>query len=214
MEERTLPIVMLENKSADFTHEEALYGAVYHMEHVHANYKNYDEKWVTTYEEWFKGKIRKVVRRSKPAKFKNLSEAPDAIHTIVELPHGRIIELVSIPPHPNDQRDERLNSMQVSGLELPSTGAIINPDSQLIIAVDKKLGASTGKLMAQVSHSIQLALMTNQKEEVYKAFENGFSLLPSFEELPESLTPIVEVRDAGFTEIPAGSITAILGIAI
>ncbi|MEM4431693.1 MAG: peptidyl-tRNA hydrolase Pth2 [Desulfurococcaceae archaeon] len=92
-----------------------------------------------------------------------------------------------------------------------------------VIIVRKDLGMSKGKTAVQVAHASVLAAFEayNKKTEWFKSwFESGQKkivlkvdseeeLLKYYNEAVKSNLPVAIVRDAGLTELPPGTVTAI-----
>lgn len=163
-------------------------------------------EWRPLVERWTAGRIRKVVRRGTPAHFARAEHLPGVT---VEHAGAKVRAFV---PGPTDQLPADLKRLQVSGSEppelgTPSEGALVS------VMVNPALSMSVGKTAAQVSHAAQLAWMQMDPVRRFTWEVTGFSVRvvhPSPEEW-ELLLPSAKVRvvDAGFTEIPPGSNTAV-----
>ena len=84
----------------------------------------------------------------------------------------------------------------------------INLDTKYYYIINEDLGMSKGKLCAQVSH---VAMMLSEEySEVGRAIvlKAKETKLKSLIDMPE-LQPVFYINDAGFTEVPEGSLTCI-----
>lgn len=201
-----------------------------------ARQRGWTESWSVPYEAWRGGKFRKIVKRANPQRFDALAEDPEAIRSVIEI-EGESIELLSFPPYQLSDPDPRVKPLQVSGLnyepvgEFPeaegrsvklsreenseealSTTSLTStvrdrPSVSIVLAYDSILGASTGKMMAQVAHGAQLlSQMVIDWEIQNKAIE----VIDNFE--AEDVKWILSVTDSGFTEIAPNSTTVKVGV--
>ncbi|MFE7135329.1 aminoacyl-tRNA hydrolase [Streptomyces sp. NPDC057638] len=165
-------------------------------------------EWAEAVRDWQDARIRKVVRRARGSEWRRASELPGVTVS------GETAEVRVFPPVPLDGWPKELVKLQVSGtdLEQPEPPAPVGADTP-VLWMSPALEMSAGKAMAQAGHGAQLAwweLKPPQREAWAAA---GFPLAvrtPSaaeWERLTRSGLPLV--RDAGFTEIAAGSSTVV-----
>ena len=167
-----------------------------------------DGAWRAAVHRWEDARIRKVVRRARGAEWRR-AEALDGI-TVT----GRTAEVRVFPPVPLDGWPKDLAKLQVSGTELddPEPAGAPEPGSP-VLWFNPSVGMSAGKAMAQAGHGAQLAWWGLPDAERAAWREAGFALSVRtadrnrWDLLAGSGLPVV--RDAGFTEIAAGSCTVV-----
>ncbi|MCM2576942.1 peptidyl-tRNA hydrolase [Streptomyces meridianus] len=167
-----------------------------------------DGAWAVAVRDWEDARIRKVVRRARGAEWRR-AEALDGI-TVT----GRTAEVRVFPPVPLDGWPKDLAKLQVSGTELddPEPPGEPEPDSP-VLWLNPSVAMSAGKAMAQAGHGAQLAWWGLAEGERAAWRASGFALSvrtagrDRWDRLAGSGLPVV--RDAGFTEIAAGSCTVV-----
>lgn len=166
-----------------------------------------EEEVVRKINEWTSGRIRKIVKRARGSAW-NKAETLGIPHFAGTYNGADVI--VFIPMRISEQPKE-LKKLQVTGLNSSDTSSMeYKPtEGHLLVKVNQNLEMSTGKVIAQVGHAIQLFLMYGAKPEVEAWSESGLHLkVVRFEKLDEMTTNGIVVHDAGFTEVPSGSLTA------
>lgn len=155
---------------------------------------------------WMEGRIRKIVKRAKNSAWVKTQET-DIPYT--EASYGSATVRV-FSPIPLSTQPPALKKLQVTGLQAEDIEpAVLEQESSLHIFVDDSLHMSTGKLVAQVGHAVQLFLMYAHEAKVASWRETGQLIRVTKEQtMPNESEVDVFVRDAGFTEVPAGSVTA------
>lgn len=154
--------------------------------------------------EWFKGPFTKSVRRGTGGQM-NICQDFDGAYTYMS---GRAIA-IAMPPMDDEPRfPSPLNRMQVSGLDLTRNGWHQSPrEGQLAFVINRSLNMSTGKTAAQMAH----AMMAYSRQfgfdwtSDYCVHDNP----EFFEYCRYSNDIIVQINDAGKTEIAPGSCTVI-----
>ncbi|MEU9193841.1 aminoacyl-tRNA hydrolase [Streptomyces hundungensis] len=163
-------------------------------------------EWARAVRDWQDARIRKVVRRARGAEWRKASALPGITVT------GKAAEVRVFPPVPLDGWPKELAKLQVSGTDLDDPADPGAPDPLApVLWLNPELGMSAGKAMAQAGHGAQLAWweLTDAEREAWRS--GGFALSvrvaerAAWRELTLSGLPVV--RDAGFTEIAAGSCT-------
>lgn len=160
---------------------------------------------------WMSGRIRKIVKR---ARNKAWDDTASTEQGMMEVAFGTARVRV-FPPFRISEMPAGVKKLQVTGLNTELKPELDDADSDhkwsgLKITVDSRLGMSTGKIVAQICHIAQLFLMNAEESKVNSWMTMGaFPVKILFSEDIESLPFDVEVHDAGFTEIPAGSKTAV-----
>jgi peptidyl-tRNA hydrolase len=167
---------------------------------------NDDGVWAPAVRAWEDGRIRKVVRRARGAEWRRAEALPG-----ITVP-GRRAWVRVFPPVPVDGWPRDLARLQVSGTELDDPEPPGAPEPGLpVLWLNPGLEMSAGKAMAQVGHAAQLAWWRLPAAGRERWARDGFRLAvrpaapDRWEELTGGGLPVV--RDAGFTEIPAGTCT-------
>lgn len=166
-----------------------------------------DEEVVRKVSEWTSGRIRKIVKRARGSAWTKLET--------LELPRFagwyKGAEVIAFAPMRLSEQPKELKKLQVTGLNSNDSSSMEYKSSEahLLVTVNENLEMSTGKVVAQVGHAIQLFLMYGNKAEVKAWTEGGLYLkVVRSEKLDETTTNGIVVHDAGFTEVPSGSLTA------
>lgn len=165
-------------------------------------------EWAQAVYDWQDGRIRKVVRRARGAEWRRAEALPGI--TV----HGRSAEVRVFPPVPLDGWPKDLARLQVSGTDLddPRPPAAPAPDEP-VLWFNPGVQMTAGKAMAQAGHAAQLGWWALSHERAAQWRREGFPLAvrtaspDQWSRLAAGDLPTV--RDAGFTEIAPGSITAV-----
>jgi hypothetical protein len=155
---------------------------------------------------WDGGPIRKVVRRARGARWAATADLP---HVEVDARGAGVRAFV---PAPLDHVPEALARLQVGGTELPDVGTPAPPTpGGLTVAVTPHHPLTTGKAAAQCAHAAHLAWRGLPDLADWRSA--GFAvrvLQPPAQVWPDAVRrSVVQVRDAGFTEVPPGTVTAV-----
>ncbi|MFJ4471757.1 peptidyl-tRNA hydrolase [Streptomyces sp. NPDC089424] len=167
-----------------------------------------DGEWAEAVRDWEDARIRKVVRRARGAEWRRAEALPGITVT------GKAAEVRVFPPVPLDGWPKDLARLQVSGTDLddPEPSAEADPGAP-VLWLNPEIVMSAGKAMAQAGHGAQLAWWALSDAERTAWRDAGFPLAvrtaprDRWPHLTASGLPLV--RDAGFTEIPAGSCTVV-----
>lgn len=216
-----LPIVLLKDKNQELSHEQCLLASFLHMAKLMEGSLSGDwgQDWQSPWESWKVGKFRKIVKRANPQRFAGLAEDPQSIHSAIRL-GDELIELLSFPPYLLSEPDPRVKPLQVAGLDYEKQGEFpfdaqgrglqanefAEPRTGLVLAYDGSLGATTGKMMAQAAHAAQLLKL---KEPSWSFDAEPVQVVDGFD--CEGVEWLVEVVDAGFTEVAPNSNTVRVG---
>lgn len=163
-----------------------------------------DEEVTARLKSWTSGRIRKIVKRAKAS----------AWNKVVELPHfaGNYegTQVIAFAPMRISEQPKELKKLQVTGLNSELTAPMpADGTAHLLVKVNASLGMSTGKLVAQVGHAVQLFLAYGEKDQILDWNSTGSRLrVIKAENLSETAISGIVVHDAGFTEVPSGSLTA------
>ena len=120
-------------------------------------------------------------------------------------------------PGPLDEAPRDLAKLQIQSTPLDESELISDHPAiapgQLVIAVTPEVEMSWGKLAAQCAHAGQRAWerATPEMRQLWRLKESPIRVVHPDPALWDELRsgPVEEIRDGGFTEIPAGTLTAI-----
>ncbi|MFF0446593.1 peptidyl-tRNA hydrolase [Streptomyces sp. NPDC004609] len=204
-----LPLVARIEKTAPPSRTDALETAARAVLAVLADERSTgDGPWARAMRDWQDARIRKVVRRARGAEWRRAS-ALDGI-TVT----GGTADVRVFPPVPLDGWPKELARLQVSGTDLTDPGPPAAPDpAGPVLWLSPEVDMSAGKAMAQAGHGAQLAWWELPETDRKAWAATGFALAvrtaapARWAALMASGLPVV--RDAGFTEIAAGSCTVV-----
>jgi peptidyl-tRNA hydrolase len=180
--------------------------------------------WAQAIERWEQGRIRKLCRRARGAQFEATGEL-----AFVEAVCNNVV-VRGFAPVAVDAQPKVLSRLQMSGTDLARRGGAIQDSRAAVVVhifVNGALEMSAGKAAVQVAHGAQLlarSLEHLDPERFDDWREGGFIVEvvelagPAFDDAARraGVAPDherwVEVHDAGFTEIPTGSLTVVAGL--
>ena len=169
--------------------------------------RSIDGEWHEQVQRWIDGRIRKVARRARGAQWDAAAQLPG-----IAVVHAGA-EVRAFVPGPTDAVPPQIAKLQVAGLDLDPGSPSADVAGVLAIAVTPLVGMSPLKAAVQVSHAAQLATSTMGAGELdgWRATGFGVRLLRADADEWARLTASakVVVRDAGFTEIPPKTQTAV-----
>jgi peptidyl-tRNA hydrolase len=110
-------------------------------------------------------------------------------------------------PKPVSTFAPQLQKLQVTGLSMPRDAANTVESDALVIYINEALQMSTGKLVAQVCHAVQLFLMLAPQDRVDAWLTHRHVAYNYVADMGTAPADVIEVHDAGYTEIAANSYT-------
>ena len=161
-------------------------------------------EWHDAVAVWVDNRIRKIARRARGAHWDAVQELA-GVTVDVEGAQAR-----ALLPGPVDEVPRVVARLQIGGTDLPDDDPGPPAPGVPVIWVDGKLGMTVGKAAAQVGHASMLDAATRGLCEVppYAVRTAGRDRWAELCRAVES-GEAVAVRDAGFTEVSPGTITAI-----
>lgn len=167
--------------------------------------------WRDQFEAWLSGPFRKMVRRARGARW----QAAQALAGVEIV--NKSARVLAFAPTEVGLMPKELSRLQMSGTDLvDETEPDAVADRAVVIWLSPHVEMTAGKAMAQVGHAAMLAWWA-LTDETCAAWENdNFTLAvrDADEQTWDALKDagLVEVHDAGYTEVETGSCTAIADI--
>jgi hypothetical protein len=132
--------------------------------------------------------------RRRPGKVVLRARSPSQWARVLEEPHAAASDgVVALPPRRRSERGEALTKLQAMSTELepaPDTA-----DAPLLYSLNLDLRMSSGKTLAQIAHAAVMAADLGYDVSTAQVVRGGEGRC------------VAEVRDAGLTEVPPGTIT-------
>jgi hypothetical protein len=164
-------------------------------------------EWHVPVHRWETRQIRKVTRRARGVRWPEVQTLPGVTVNVGGA------EVRAFVPGPVDEVPPALARLQVAGLDHPDDEEPKPPPEPpyAAIALNPDVAMTTGKAAAQSGHAAQLLLRQGPPPDVLPWIENGMRV-----HIPRDIPwkrcvqlATVAVRDAGFTEVPPGTMTAV-----
>jgi peptidyl-tRNA hydrolase len=167
---------------------------------------------------WYGARIRKVARRARNKKWRDVQSLPGVTATV------GTASVRAFAPCPVALTPAAVNRLQIEGTDLPlpeDAEGVTAGDAHPVIYVDASLGMSVGKAAAQVAHGSMLLAAAMDRDRARDWRADGFPLhvcevdAPRFAdrraaaEARERRDSAAVVRDAGYTEVAPGSVTVV-----
>ncbi|GAA2447610.1 aminoacyl-tRNA hydrolase [Actinomadura vinacea] len=164
-------------------------------------------EWHARVHRWESGRIRKVARRARGVRWPEVQALPGV--TVAE--EGA--EVRAFVPGPVDEVPPELARLQVAGLDLAEDEEPKPPPEPpyAAIALNPDVPMTTGKAAAQSGHAAHLLLREADAPGLAEWIAGG-PRVHVHRDIPWRRCverAAVHVRDAGFTEVPPGTMTAI-----
>lgn len=200
----SLPIIVRVEKDAVFTEADVFQAVTTAMFQLTTTP---NPEWEESLTQWMSGKFRKVVRKARGAAWTKVLDSANHIHVTGD--NG--VELAVFEPHPVNSTPEAIRKLQVQGVSFPTVEPVESLTADnivLTVALNPDLVMSSGKMVAQVAHATQLVFLqaTSEQKEAWVNAGSNVKVV-TWETAPN----LVEIVDAGLTEIPAGSFTVKAG---
>lgn len=171
-----------------------------------------DGPWASAIEHWQGGgRIRKLVRRGRASAWERAQE-PDGVTASVGS-----AEVRAFVPSPMDDVPAAIAKLQIKSIPLDEPKRVTEANGsggELMVFVTPEVDMSWGKAAAQSAHAVQLWWRQQNEAGRKKWLASGqpVQVVHAAAALWEEQLRVegaVVVRDGGFTEIPAGTLTAI-----
>lgn len=164
-------------------------------------------EWAATVDRWKQGRIRKIIRRAKNAKWDKL----ESLEGVTTTYNG--ISIRVFVPSSMDEIPAPIKKCQVSGIKITENEYLDKPKELpfLMAFFNRSLNMSPGKTAVACSHVSHLMAEQLTSEDYLAWKTNGFPIAVSstytFPEFAEKYADVV-IRDGGLTEVEPGSVTA------
>jgi peptidyl-tRNA hydrolase len=159
------------------------------------------------------GRIRKLVRHAPPARLNAVSDIPQCL---VVAASGRA-RVAVVAPSPRSAVPPVVAKLQLTASDdrfERDRGARGGDSAPVVVAISPSVAMTVLKTTAQVGHAAQLLharLSSNRDDALLEAWRGAdFAtsvIFPALKEWARFARAPVVVRDAGFTEVPAGAHT-------
>ena len=132
--------------------------------------------------------------RQRPGKVVLRARSPSQWERVLEEPHAAASDgVVALPPRRRSERGEALTKLQAMSTELEPPPK--QSDAPLVYALNPDITMSSGKTLAQIAHAAVMAADLGYDVTRARVITGGDGRC------------VAEVRDAGLTEVPPGTIT-------
>jgi hypothetical protein len=133
--------------------------------------------------------------RPRPGKVVLRARSPSQWERVLEEPHAVGGEgVVALPPRRRSERGDTLTKLQAMSTDLLPAPKH-DPEASLLFALDPSITMSSGKTLAQIAHAAVMAADLGLDVSTASVVTGG------------SGRCVAEVRDAGLTEVPPGTVT-------
>lgn len=168
---------------------------------------NHDDEYVSMMHAWCNARIRKIVKHEKPSRFNKLDDV-NWLHVRNKL---NDTECIAYNPMLESMQSSEsffkpVHKLQVKGYDAIRSNIHDNVKPFLLITVNDQLHMTTGKMIAQCLHAVQVAVYNLNDRQFQAWVQNG--CIVNYNYGSPDADGSIAIIDAGFTEIPAGSLTA------
>ncbi|MEM7093925.1 MAG: peptidyl-tRNA hydrolase [Actinomycetota bacterium] len=168
-------------------------------------------EWHEAIASWSEVRIRKIVRRGRASAWERAQDVPG-----VTVEHDGAEVRAFVPSRmadaPRDVAKLQIQSTPLDEVDLLDELPTIEPGA-MVVAVTPAVEMSWGKMAAQCAHAGQLLWWAadDDRRSDWTDADRPILVVPARESLWSQLVEAseVQVRDAGFTEIPAGTNTTV-----
>jgi peptidyl-tRNA hydrolase len=162
-------------------------------------------EWTEQIQRWENGRIRKLTRRARGARWEALQALPGL--TVDHL--GAQVRV--FPPGPVDEAPPEIAKLQVAGTDLEHGETKVPEPPYAVLVLNPKAAMSTGKAAAQSGHAAHLLFrrLPEPEREAWLHAGAPVHLLRAVSWSEAVARAAVTVRDAGFTEVEPGTMTAV-----
>ncbi|WP_020577742.1 peptidyl-tRNA hydrolase [Actinopolymorpha alba] len=214
----SLPLVVRVEKARPPDHDDAMTAAALAVVRLLAHPASApDGPWHAVLERWMDGRIRKVVRRARGARWTDILDLPGGTAEVAGT------EVRALLPHPVAEVPPLVSKLQVQGLDLdsdaesgvdrssPPVESAAGPVLSIVLAPGVRM--STGKACAQVGHAAQLGMLQLDEDLVFGWLGAGFPVrivagsTREWNAVLQGEIPAAVVQDAGYTEVEPGTQT-------
>ncbi|MEO5875576.1 MAG: peptidyl-tRNA hydrolase [Streptosporangiaceae bacterium] len=161
-------------------------------------------EWAEEVRRWEDGRIRKLTRRARGARWEALQSLPG-----LTVEHQGA-QVRAFPPGPVDAAPPEIAKLQVAGTDLEHGETRVPDRPYAVLVLNPDAAMSTGKAAAQSGHAAHLLFrgLRPVDREAWLAAGAPVHLLRAAPWSEAVARADVTVRDAGFTEVEPGTMTA------
>ncbi|MDQ1494130.1 MAG: hypothetical protein QOG69_613 [Actinomycetota bacterium] len=202
-----LPIVVRAERGAEPTAAAAIEATAMAVVRLLDDPRSSTGEWADAVQSWLAGRVRKVARRARGARWEIVSALPGVT---VDWAGAQVRALL---PTPTDAVPPEIGKLQVAGLDLHPGEPAPPAPGRLPVALTPVVTMSPLKSAVQAAHAAQFARTTMSAGELEGWRSTGFEVRlvrPDAATWSQLLaTARVTVHDGGFTEVAPGTLTAI-----
>lgn len=153
--------------------------------------------------EWLTGSFTKTVRAVNATRIAAIAELPGAVTVTVG-----DATAVAFAPSSYDDLPPMVARARVAGLDRDRSGTE-HPLAGFSVLVNDSLAMTTGKAAAQAAHALMVRALTGEWGATQIAEAKPVPVTVGLFDVFAAVAPGQVIHDAGWTEIPAGSATAL-----
>lgn len=195
-----MTFVVNDDKSRTHTDEDVILSVSHAMLLLLANTDSVNIEHMNA---WLQGRIRKLVKRGRGSAFEKAKNVIPIFSEIHEPEH-----VLALTPMRVSEVPVEVRKLQLTGLTTEHTSTTQQDRSNMLhVEVNHNLQMSASKIAVQVAHVVQLFVMFGDEKDVKSFLNNACKIQVSYKDLKPD-PDLIQIFDAGFTEIPSGSLTA------